>query len=76
MTKLSNEIKAEKNDDKKAVILTHVSHIDLKKEYMDLVKEIADVSGVIVEYKNHVKKPVKKVAKKTPIKVVEIKDDE
>ena len=72
MTKLSEELKADKDEELVDQILTHVSHIDLKNEYKALVKEIADVSSVIAAVKEPVKKAVKKAAKKTVIKVVKI----
>ena len=63
MTKLSSELKG-KTEEEQLHILNHVGHIDLKKEYVQLVNEGLSVDSLIKTIKEPAKKVVKKVAKK------------
>lgn len=62
MSKFSDEIK-NADEQERQVILAHVSHIDLKKEFCFLVDEIKAVDNVVKTIKAEPKPVVKKVVK-------------
>ena len=71
MSKLGDEIK-NASAEQREVILAHVSHIDLKKEFCYLVDEGKKVDAVVAE----VKKVTKKKATKKAVKKPDVEEEE